>query len=355
MGGPGDPPAGTPEGAPSGGEDEYRSVVFDESFVRAARLQELSARERMDDHTRAVRRRPHRALSRQLVILAVLIAVAFGTAIYMGFRTPYRPPVADRPDPLRMTVIPLAPTGRVAGSKSVADLYAHSRADEFRVGAEGINIPAARRTSHFSESQVMAALITAKDYLVESSLDPDVLTGGSARSVRILVDPEQLGQFDQSFLHPSADGRHAATGWLVRFDPARTALADQHVRADGTLRVVEADKNTLEVTSDHTFVYALRPTGKDRAEASLFTVRRELHFRFDRDDLRMHRAEVLVSATQAGPLACAADTANHLRPLLAGQKARAGGPAGTDPYATGEATALCGSLATSARPPAVPR
>ena len=58
MAGRGDPPEGTPEGAPGGGEDEYRSVVFDESFVRAARLQEFSAQERMADHARAVRSRP---------------------------------------------------------------------------------------------------------------------------------------------------------------------------------------------------------------------------------------------------------------------------------------------------------
>ena len=50
MGGPGEPPEGTPEG-PSGAEDEYRSIVFDESFVRAAPLQEYSARERITDHT----------------------------------------------------------------------------------------------------------------------------------------------------------------------------------------------------------------------------------------------------------------------------------------------------------------
>ncbi|MFF1376666.1 hypothetical protein [Streptomyces sp. NPDC058308] len=356
MGGPGEPPTGMPEGAPGGGEDEYRSVVFDESFVRAARLQEFSAQERLDDHTRAVRRRPglHKALSRQLVILVVLIAVAFGTAIYMGVRHPYQSPVNKPPEPLRMTVIPLAPAGRVPGSGSVDDLYAHSPAAQFRVGAAGINLPAVRRTSHFSDGQAMAALIIAKDYLVESSLDPDALTGGSPRSVRLLVDPQQFSQFDRSFARPAADGRHAATGWLVRFDPAKTALADKRVRAEGTLRVVETDRNTLEVTSEHTFVYALRPAarqaGEKRAAASLFTVRRELHFRFDRDDLRMHRAEVLTSATQAGPLACAAGTAEHLLPLLAGQKAEAGGPAGTDPYGTGNATALCGSLATTAQP-----
>ncbi|MBJ3810382.1 SCO2583 family membrane protein [Streptomyces flavofungini] len=352
MGGPGEPPAGTPEGAP-GGEDEYRSVVFDESFVRAARLQEFSARERMGDHARAVRRRPnaHRRLSRQVVVLVVLIAVAFGTAIYMGVRHPYGSPAAKRPDPLRMTVIPLAPQGRVPGSAKVADLFAKSPAAQFRIGAGGINLPAARRTAHFSEGQVVSALATAKDYLVQSSLDPEVLLGRAVRPARVLLDPGQLDQFDRSFAHPAADGRHAPTGWLVRFDAGRTALADPGVRVQGSLRASETDKNTLEVASDHTFVYALRAarTGAG-APASLFTVRRELHFRFDRDDLRMHQAELLASYVQAGPLTCAADTTRQLRPLLAGEKATAGGPAGTDPYATGDATALCGTLAGAAQP-----
>ncbi|UFQ15614.1 MULTISPECIES: SCO2583 family membrane protein [Streptomyces] len=353
MGESGDPPAGTPEGGPDGGEDEYRSVVFDESFVRAARLQEFSARERMTDHARAVRRRPalHRGLSRQALLLVVLIALAFGTAIYMGIRHPYPAPQAKRPQPLRMTVIPLAPQGSVPGSTRVADLYAHSPAARFPAGAEGVGLPAVRRTAHFSNSQVRAALTTAREYLIASSLDPDTLTGGSPGAVRPLLDPAQHGQFDRSFAHPAADERHAPTGWLVRFDRARAALADERARVRGTLRAAETDRNALEVTSDHTFVYALRPAAReDGTKASLFTVRRELRFRFDRDDLRTHRAELLVSAARAGPLSCADETASRLRPLLAGQRAKAGGPAATDPYETGKATAVCGSLAAAAQP-----
>ncbi|MET7699812.1 MULTISPECIES: SCO2583 family membrane protein [unclassified Streptomyces] len=353
MGGPAEPPEGTPEGAPGGGEDEYRSVVFDESFVRAARLQEFSAQERITDHAPAVRRRPalRRGLSRQALILVVLIAVAFGTAIYMGVRHPYENPAAQPAEPLRMTVIPLSPVTAVPGAADAEALYAHSPAAQFRVGGEGITLPASRRTAHFSDGQVVAALTTAKDYLVKSSLDPDVLTGSTNRPVRILLDPQQLDQFDQSFAQPAGDGRHAPTGWLVRFDPTRAALADSKVRVQGTLQAAEFDSNTLEITADHTFVYALRPTGSDgKAKVSLFTVRRELQFRFDHDDLRMHQTQLVVSYVQAGPLACAEDSVNHLHPLLAGQTAKAGGPAGTDPYATGSATALCGSLATSAQP-----
>ncbi|MGI5443232.1 hypothetical protein ACQEV4_39605 [Streptomyces shenzhenensis] len=354
MGGPGDPPEGTPEGAPGGGEDEYRSVVFDESFVRAARLQEYSAQERMADHAPAVRRRPplHRGLSRQALILVVLIAVAFGTAIYMGVRHPYGTPQSREPvGSLRTTVIPLVPQGKVPGASDAEYLYEHSPAAQFGVGAEGIPLPASRRTGHFSESQVLTALTTAKDYLVSSSLDPEVLDGSQIRPARRLLNPDQLDQFDQSFEHPAADGRHAPTGWLVRFDPARAELADPKIRVQGSLQAVETDSATLEVSADHTFVYAVRPTGSgDKARVSLFTVRRELTFRFDQDDLRLHQARLVVSSVQAGPLSCAEDSARQLRPLLAGQTATAGGPAGTDPYATGSTTSLCGTLAAEAQP-----
>ncbi|WP_330457810.1 hypothetical protein OIB37_13410 [Streptomyces sp. NBC_00820] len=354
MGGPGDPPEGTPEGGPGGAEDEYRSVVFDESFVRAARLQESSAQERVSDHAPAVRRRPplRRGLTRQLLILVLLITVAFGTAIYMGVRHPYGPPPTPRAaDPLRMTVIPLAPQGKVPGATDAEFLYAHSPAAHFEVGAEGIPLPATRSTAHFSDSQVTAALLVARNYLVRSSLYPEVLTGRQVRPARALLDADQLDQFDRSFDHPAADGRHAPTGWVVRFDPSRVTLADDRVRVLGTLGAVESDPATLEVSSDSTFVYALRADGAAaKAPVSLFTVRRAVTFRFDHDTLRVGQTRLVSSYAQAGPLSCAEDSTSYLRPLLSGQAARTGGPAGTDPYATDRATALCGTLATQAQP-----
>ncbi|MER7740995.1 hypothetical protein ABTX34_22155 [Streptomyces sp. NPDC096538] len=357
MGEPSDPPEGTPEGAPGGGEDEYRSVVFDESFVRAARLQEFSAQERITDHAPAVRRREPvrrgRGLSRQVLVLVLLIAVAFGTAVYMGVRHPYRTSAADRPaEPLRMTVVPLAPQDEVPGTADVGQLYAHSPAARFLVGAEGVPLPPTRRTANFSDDQVVSALLTAKDYVVRSALDPAVLTGGETRDVRVLLDSGQQQQFDDSLDRPAADGRHAVTGWLVRFDPSRVELADERIRVRGTMQAAEADAATLEVTTDHTVVYALRPAGAGRdAEASLFTVRRELRFRFDRDDLRLHQAELIVSHVQAGPQSCALDPAPRLHPLLAGQKAERTGPPGTNPYLPDTSTPpLCGTLSPAAQP-----
>lgn len=369
MAGHGEPPEGAPEGLPGGSDDEYRSLVFDESFVRAARLQEYSAQERMEDREKAVRTRPVRRMrgdagagrgrggsgAVQALVLVLLVAIAFGTAIYLGVRHPYQPPAATRAGLLRATVIPLAPQGPVPGGEP-AELFARSPAAQFRTGAEGVTLPPARRTAHFSEGQVMSALIIAKDYLVASSLDPDVLNGSTVRPVRALLDPDQQTQFDRGFRDPAGDGRNAATGWLVRFDPAKVAPAGPQPRVQGSLRVEETASGRLEVTSDHVLVYALRPAGAAAGDAradgaSLFTVRRELRFRLDRDDLRMHRAELLGSYVQAGPQACSADAVSHLRPVLAGRRATAEGPAGTDPYATDPATAaLCGTLAPSAMP-----
>lgn len=208
-----------------------------------------------------------------------------------------------------------------------------------------------RRTDNFSDSQVATALTTVKDYLVASSLDSDVLNGTAARPVEMLLDPDQTAQFERSMNRPQDDGQHAATGWLVRFDPAKVALASPDIRVRGTLSYTEEGSDTLEVVSDHTFTYTLRPAvpgPQPKDGASLFTVRRELHFRFDREDLRLHRLELRSSYVQAGPQSCPADTTGALRPLLAGQHAVARGPAGTDPYATKWPTAaLCGTLTVS--------
>jgi hypothetical protein len=357
MAGRGDPP----EGLPGGGDDEYRSVVFDESFVRAARLKEYSAKERMADHAHAVRVLPPSSVrglrrgAKQFIMLILVVAIAFGSAIYLGTRQPYRPPADAAASQLRTTVVQLSPQGKVPGG-TPGDLFTHSPAAQFLTGAAGIELPDGRQTRNFSDSQVMAALITAKDYLVASSLDPEVLAGRTVQPARMLIDPEQLGQFDHSLNAPADDGRNVPAGWLVRFDSGKVLLADPGVRVHGTFRVEETGPDALQVTADHTFVYAVRPAGPATGpgpEASLFTVRRELSFRFDRGDLQMHRVELLISDVQAGPQACSAEVPRTLRPLLAGQRAAGGGPGATttDPFATGGTTAsLCGTLAPSAQP-----
>ncbi|MCF3964419.1 SCO2583 family membrane protein [Streptomyces fuscigenes] len=364
MAGHGDPPEGppeeTPDGQPPGGDDEYRSVVFDESFVRAARLQEFSARERMTDRERAVRVRGPRSGTvshgfrngpRQLLALFVLIALAFGTAVYLGFRQPYRLQSGARSvAELRTTVVPLVPAGPVPGGTPAA-LLARSPAAHFATGAEGIVFPrTVERTEDFSEGQIRMALAIVRDYLVASSLNADVLAGRDREPVRALLDADQIPEFDRTFAATSATAARVPAGWLVAFDPARVRQVAGATRVHGSLDYRQAADRSLEVTSDHTFVYALRPAGPAAADgASLFTVRREMRFRFDREDLDKHLAQVVESQVAAGPEPCSARAGGTFAPLLAGSRAPSGGPAGLDPYAPGPLSGqLCAVLTTAA-------
>ncbi|BAU83184.1 membrane protein [Streptomyces laurentii] len=359
MTGRGQPPEVPPPEPPGGGEDEYRSVVFDEAFIRAARLQEFSAQERMGEHAQAVRPRPgrggRRTGARQALLLVLLVLLAFGTAVYLGVRNPYQIPQVQPTEPLRSTVVRLVPEGPVPGGPA-AGLFAHSPAAAYRTGAAGIVLPPAAATTSFSEGQVRAALGIAKDYLVASSLDPGVLAGRTVGPARTLLDPDQQPQFDRSVGGTSRDdGRHAVSGWLVRFDPHQAVLADPAVRVQGAVHYAEVAGDQLEVTSDHTFTYAVRPAASGKApadRASLYTVHRELRFRFDRQDLQTHRTELLISTVEAGPQSCDTDTSGALRPLLAGERADRTHPAVTDPYTTGQPapSALCGVLAPKAQP-----
>ncbi|MGK5449054.1 hypothetical protein [Streptomyces radiopugnans] len=353
MAGPGDPP---PRGLPGGGDDEYRSTVFDESFVRAARLQEFSARERLVDCEHPVRPLPPRPLHGvpwRGLVLAVLIVLAFGAVVYAGVSGPRRPVEQPGPRVMSSTVVPLSPDGGsgVPGGRP-SRLFERSPAAEFYTGAAGVTLPPVRSTAHFADSQVLAALAVAKEYVVESSLNPEVLSGRTARPVRILIDPDQHAQFDRSIERPAADGHHAATGWLVRFDPERTEFAGEGVRVRGTMKVREAEADALEIVTDHVFVYAVRPAARaDGEAASLFTVRRELRLRFDREDLRDHHLTVERSEVRAGPMSCAARAHDALRPLTAGQTADADHPAGTDPYVRdGGDSPVCGTLDPSSLP-----
>ncbi|MBF9070344.1 SCO2583 family membrane protein [Streptacidiphilus fuscans] len=430
MGGPTEPPEGGPEGN-AGGEDEFRSVVFDESFIRAARIQELSASERLSGGQRAVRRRSGRGggngegsshhghggggLPRQALALMLLIGFAFATAVYMGVRHPYPTPVSGVAANLSVQIIPLQPgpngipTGRAtlpagpvgssgasgtpssaasgakasgssqpstkptgsakpsaSGSGGASASASPSGGDTtgpfaglpgsqfLAVGDQGFNLPNARHTDHFTHDQVLAALTTVQDYLKASSLDPEVLSGQDTDAVRLWISPGQYPQFDQSVSHPVDDQRHEATGWMVRFDPATTQLATQEVLVGpGQISYSELDAQTLQVTSDYTFLYALTPkqsaaaspaaapsstpaasgsaaasaSGGAKAEAPqvqpvvYYAVRRSLTYWLTPDDIMSRRVQLVDSVVQAGATSCDADQSAYLEPLFPQQHA----------------------------------
>lgn len=363
MSGPGDPPEGTPEGASGGGEDEFRSVVFDESFVRAARIQEFSARERQDDAARPVRVRHALpgGLARQAAALILLIVLAFGFAIYMGVRHPYTAHDGGSGEPLRVSVVPLVPTGTVR-AVSPADPFAGTQAAGFGRGVDGLALPAdVHGVGGYTADEVMAGYETAQQFLGDTGLRKQTVTGGDIRLVQDLLEPRQAELFADSLSAPAADGVHEVTGWLVRFDTDRrsgVSLVGDDIRVQGSFAAAESAGGLLQIVADHTYVYAVRAAADPDGPVSLFTVRRRLTFHYDHDQLRQGHVEVVQADVTAGPLACGAQVQSSFLPILAGRSAP-GGVSPADPYDHDRPPgAVCAPLAdpaTAAAPQAGPR
>ncbi|MBV6703255.1 hypothetical protein [Kitasatospora aureofaciens] len=321
MGDPREPPEGTPDGGP-GNEDEYRSVVFDESFVRAARIQELSARERLSgSFGRATRPRvrlgPLGTVPRQALALLLLILLAFAAAVYFGVSSPKGTTARPEGSQLTVSLVSLSPASVVRPVADPANPFAALPVG-YSDGAIGLGTPAGAATEHFSRVEVTKALDTVQRYLVASSLAPATLVQGATADVRAFVTPGEQAQFDAGVAQPVDDRHHAVTGWMVRFDPAQVALASDTVKVAGAMRIDEADSGTLQITTDHTFVYALKPAGAPSgAPVTLETVRRQLTFEFDRIDLGSAQLRLVDSVIQAGPEPCTTSMAGFLQPVLA--------------------------------------
>lgn len=322
MGDPGEPPEGAPEGG-SGSDDEYGSVVFDESFVRAARIQELSARERLAGaFNHPVRHRIGlgmlASLPRQALTLLLLLVMAFGAAVYFGVTAPQRETAGTPGVQLTTALTALAPaSGAVPAVDAKTPFGSLGAAAGYADGGAGLGLPAQPpATTHFSQAQVGQAVDTVRRYLEASALAPAVLTQGETEPVRALLAPAEQNQFDAGVANPSDDQHHAATGWMVRFDPAKVALAVDTVKVAGSVKVAELNSSTLEITSDNTMVYALRPAGATvTGPVTLFDVRRELRFDLSRTDIAAEQVLLVDSVVQAGPSACGAVESGYLQPL----------------------------------------
>ncbi|MDH6138726.1 MULTISPECIES: hypothetical protein [Kitasatospora] len=324
MGDPGEPPEGVPEGG-SGSDDEYRSVVFDESFVRAARITELSAMERLGGAPRGIRHKTGfgrlGSLPRQALILLLLIVVAFGAAVYFGLTAPHRDTAGAGGSQLTNQLTALTPASGGVPTVDPSSPFANlAAAAGYADGSAGFGLPAARTsTADFTQAQVGTAVDTVRRYLVASELSPAVLAQGATAPVRALVAPGEQSQFDQSTANPGDDQHHTLTGWMVRFDPMKVSLASDTVKVAGTVTVRELDASTLELTADHTLVYALRPAGVTvNGPVTLYSIRREVRFDLARTDLVNGQLRVVDTVQQAGPSACDAAQFEYFQPLAAG-------------------------------------
>ncbi|MBB0246921.1 hypothetical protein FNQ90_23045, partial [Streptomyces alkaliphilus] len=325
MAGRSEPPEGTPTGF-SGEDEEWRSTVFDESFVRAARIEEFSAQRRLEEETSPVRNRfaPAResrwgtGLPAQGIVLGLIVLTALAVALLLGTNSPYNGTVEHTASPWTV-VVPLVPGGEVPGG-TAEELTGEGPVAGLGVGAAGLEVPEARRTEEFGREQVAQALALAKEYAVAAALTPEVLTGATVLPVRGLLRPEQQRQLDRSLA--GGEEGPAVTGWLIRFDPSVVGLVDPRVRTGGTFTVREVGAGrALEVSVALVAAYTVRPAEADADDpASLFLVQQRLRMEFTERDLRERRVVLVGSQVAAGPADCAVDPSRELRPLFAGER-----------------------------------
>lgn len=255
--------------------------VFDEDFVRSARIREPSARARgmapVGPHPDAPTRAPlsetlsqparaHRSPARpsrispisgadprHLAAILVAVAVMVGAVYFVAGRGT----LFGGGEPASKAAAAGGSTPATPDSTSAP--FAGTPAAAYQDGAAGIELPRATASAGFNAAQVASALRAAKALLVATNLEPATLRGEHPDAFLALLDPKETMLQEtvrDALAHPT--GTDNVTLWTTRFDPREaTLLAGQPVKVHGTMSFAPADDG-LRVHTDYLFVYALR-------------------------------------------------------------------------------------------------
>ncbi|MFD6321428.1 hypothetical protein ACFWOL_00840 [Streptomyces sp. NPDC058442] len=169
---------------------------------------------------------------------------------------------------------PLAPeTARPTGAPSAAPAdmptrerpFAGSPAARWESGAEAIRLPEgkAKAVNGVSAASVEAAMEGARDFLIASNLDREVIMGAEPKKALALLDPlmgDHLAELRAGLRRPTVKNDPV---WIfTRFDPDEVELVDEvRVRGRLTVEPVRGTAGRAVVKGDYTFVYALARQG----------------------------------------------------------------------------------------------
>ncbi|MGP3734070.1 hypothetical protein ACTWJ9_12695 [Streptomyces sp. GDS52] len=148
--------------------------------------------------------------------------------------------------------------------------FAGSPAVRWESGAEAIRLPEgkAKAVNGVSAASVEAALEGARDFLIASNLDHEVIMGAEPKKALALLDPlmkDYLAELRAGLRKPTVQNDPV---WMfTRFDPAEVELVDDvRVRGRLTVEPVRGTAGRAVVKGDYTFVYAVvRPGGGEVA------------------------------------------------------------------------------------------
>jgi hypothetical protein len=243
------------------------------------------------------------------------------------------------------------------GAPTLKEPFLGSPALQYADGAAGIVVPQAKPVGHMTLKQVDFALRKAKEFLVDSNLNPATLRGARPETAIGLIDPRQadwLRGVDAAFNKP---GKKQDPLWYAtRYDPTELKLVGDIVKTRGRMTFKEGTYGSVAVHADYTFVYPFTQAAAGSTEVSRTIVRRVL------DVEVIDPVRYKVTAGKLTMVSYNQDTGNtacyvydgYLHPAFASDAATgspASGPT-TDPYdrskdITTQSDGKCGSVSRS--------
>jgi hypothetical protein len=299
-------------------DDPFAGLVLDDAFVKAATSKEQSARARglaarwkhqppvvvpfraePEPRRRLFRRRPPRLdpwgqpVRRKRRPLPTALLVLVAVALVLAALNPgaVRKLLAEATSRAGTGQTASPVTGPSAtpdpGVPTVDQPFAGSPAAAWPSGADGIVLPAAKAYGNVSTSRVAANLQRVKQFLVATNLDPAVLAGATPSAALGLVDPTErvdtgglmIDHLRASLALPSA--ANDPTWFVTRFNTKAAELIGSTIKVNGHTTLAGDGQGGTLITSDYTFVYALRSRGPDPLVARTIVRRSE---RFDVPD-----------------------------------------------------------------------
>ncbi|MGW3661126.1 hypothetical protein ACWD6R_38260 [Streptomyces sp. NPDC005151] len=204
-------------------------------------------------------------------------------------------------------------------------------------GTAGISLPAARAAGWMSKEQVAQALDGTRDFLVASSLDPDVLRGERPRKAIALINPHQQDVQDYlatTFRAPSRENDPLLL--FSRFAKSKVRLIGNVVKTRGRITYREGKRGAVEVTTDVTYVYPVVRAASGSDEVARTIVRREVVMSWD------DPAKVVIESGTFSLVSYKVDTTNggcdtftgYFTPEFSAERAATGSGDGpeVDPY-----------------------
>lgn len=153
--------------------------------------------------------------------------------------------------------------------------FAGSPALGWKDNEAGFTVPAAKALNGVGKSDVTAGYQLLYKLMTAGNLDATVLEGGSTADFTKLLDPASgIGtQLTKDLAHPGY--KSDPTLLVTRFNPKTTTLLGHTVKVTGSMsEAAGSQKDTVDLTANYSFVYAVAPVSGDTAEHQRVVIHR---------------------------------------------------------------------------------